>query len=128
MTFADPPAPTPRQPGEQPPTTSTSDLLSPGGQPTGWVFNPEYQKLVDLWFQVLPQMDRLTRSLDKPYAMARSKDVWDAPVSGRYVEDLAEWRKRLAMYRQAVLTAISDQAADTPRWVPGGTRAPHAFS
>ncbi len=92
------------------------------------MFNPEYQKLVDLWFQVLPQMDRLTRSLDKPYAMARSRDVWDAPVSGRYVEDLTEWRKRLAMYRQAVLTAISDQAADTPRWVPGGTGAPHAFS
>jgi hypothetical protein len=44
------------------------------------------------------------------------------------VEDLAEWRNRLGLYRQAVLTAISDQAADTPRWVPASAGAPHAFS
>lgn len=126
--FADPPPPTPRQPGEQPPMTSGSDLLSPGGQPTTWIFNPEYQELVDLWQKVVPLMNELTRALDKPEAMARDKSVWDAPVADRYVKDLTEWRKRLDMYRQAVLTAISDQAADTPRWVPGRTAAPHAFS
>ncbi|GAA0367566.1 hypothetical protein GCM10009530_16860 [Microbispora corallina] len=128
MTYVDPPAPTPLQPGETPPAPSGTDLLTPGGQPTGWVFNPEYQRLVDLWLQVVPLMDQLTRSLDKPHEQAKSKDVWDAPVAGRYVQDLAEYRARLGMYRQAVLTAISDQAADTPRWVPSRTGAPHAFS
>jgi hypothetical protein len=126
--YVDPPAPTPPQPGETPPAPSGADLLTRGGQSTTWVFNPEYQKLVDLWLQVVPLMDQLTRSLDKPYEMARSKDVWDAPVAERYVQDLAEWRRRLGMYRQAVLTAISDQAADTPRWVPSRTGAPHVFS
>nr|WP_205830139.1 hypothetical protein [Microbispora sp. CL1-1] len=116
------------QPGETPPAPSSTDLLSPGGQPTGWVFNPEYQKLVDLWLQVVPLMDQLTKSLDKPYERARSRDVWDAPVAERYVQDLAEWRNRLGMYRQAVLTAISDQAADTPRWIPAKAGAPHAFT
>ncbi|GAB3144879.1 hypothetical protein OHB01_19860 [Microbispora hainanensis] len=128
MSYVDPPAPTPLQPGETPPAPSSTDLLSPGGQPTGWVFNPEYQKLVDLWLQVVPLMDQLTKSLDKPYERARSRDVWDAPVAERYVQDLAEWRNRLGMYRQAVLTAISDQAADTPRWIPAKAGAPHAFT
>jgi hypothetical protein len=128
VTYVDPSAPVPMQPGEMPPTPSGTDLLSPGGQPTAWVFNPEYQRLVDLWLQVVPLMDRLTGSLDKPYEQARSRDVWDAPVAERYVHDLAEWRNRLGMYRQAVLTSISDEAADTPRWVPSGVGAPHAFS
>ncbi|GLX00088.1 hypothetical protein [Microtetraspora sp. NBRC 16547] len=128
MIYGDPPAPVPLQPGETPPAPSSTDLLAPGGQQTTWVFNPEYQRLVDLWLQVLPLMEQLARSLEKPYQMARSNDVWDAPVAKRYVGDVAEWRNRLAMYRQAVLTAISDQAADTPRWIPGGVGAPRAFS
>ncbi|MFF3666953.1 hypothetical protein [Microtetraspora malaysiensis] len=128
MIYGDPPAPTPLQPGETPPAPSATDLLAPGGQHTTWVFNPEYQRLVDLWLQVLPLMEQLTGSLDKPHQMARSADVWDAPVAKRYVDDVTEWRNRLAMYRQAVLTAISDQAADTPRWIPGGVGAPRAFS
>jgi hypothetical protein len=125
--FVDPPAPQPLRPGETPPRQSAADQLTPGGQTTTWVFNPEYQKLVDLWLQVIPHMESLTTSLDRAYQLARSPQVWDAPVSKRYVEDITEWRKRLAMYRQAVLTAISDQAADTPRWIPSGADAPHAF-
>ncbi|GII56401.1 hypothetical protein Pth03_47900 [Planotetraspora thailandica] len=128
MTYADPPAPIPMQPGETPPAPSGTDLLSPGGQPTTWVFNPAYQRLVDLWLEIVPVMDQLTGTLDEPYEQARSRDVWDAPVADRYVHDLAEWRERLAAYRQAVLSSISEQAADTPRWVPGRTGAPHAFS
>jgi hypothetical protein len=128
MSYADPPAPMALQPGENPPTPSGTDLLTPGGQATTWVFNPEYQRLVDLWVKVAAPLDQLSKLLDKAYQMARSRDVWDAPVAKRYVEDLAEWRNRLALYRQSVLTAISDHAADTPRWVPGKTGAPHAFS
>ncbi|GIH27106.1 hypothetical protein Aph01nite_54160 [Acrocarpospora phusangensis] len=128
MSYVDPPAPRPLQPGETPPAPSSSDLLTPGGQATTWVFNPEYQRLVDLWFQVLPLMEQLTTSLDKPYQMARSTDVWDAPVAKRYIQDMGEWRNRLGLYRQAVLTAISDQAADTPRWIPSKAGAPHAYS
>jgi hypothetical protein len=126
--YADPPAPTPPQPGEVPPAPSEADLMRPGGQPTAWVFNPEYRRLVDLWMQVVPLLDELTHTLDRSFEQARSKDVWDAPIAARYARDMAEWRNRLAMYRQSVLTAISDQAADTPRWVPGGAGAPHAFS
>jgi hypothetical protein len=125
--FADPPAPQPLQPGETPPAQSAPDQLTPGGQATTWVFNPEYQKLVDLWLRVLPLLEGLTTSLDKAYQLSRSKDVWDAPVGERYVHDIGEWRNRLAMYRQAVLTSISDEAADTPRWIPSGAGAPHAF-
>ncbi len=128
MTYVDPPAPVPLQPGETPPPASRTDLLTPGGQATTWVFNPEYQKLVDLWLRVLPMMEQLTNSLDKPFQMARSTDVWDAPVAKRYVEDVGEWRSRLGLYRQAVLTAISDQAADTPRWIPSKTGVPHVLS
>lgn len=126
--YVDPPAPLPLQQGETPPPPSTTDMLKPGGQPTSWVFNPEYQDLVDLWFKVLPMMEQLTSSLDKPFQMARSTDVWDAPVAKRYVEDVAEWRKRLGLYRQTVLTAISDLAADTPRWIPSRSGVPHVLS
>ncbi|WP_424529562.1 hypothetical protein ACOZ38_08585 [Sphaerisporangium viridialbum] len=126
--YADPPAPQPLQPGETPPASSSPDPFSPDGQASNWRFNPEYQKLVDLWQQTQPLLEGLTTSLDKAYQMARSRDVWDAPVAERYVQDMTEWRNRLGMYRQAVLTAISDQAADTPRWVPTASSAPHAYS
>lgn len=126
--YVDPPPPLPLQPGETPPQTGTGDLLALGGQNRAWEFNPDYQRLVTLWQQALPMLDELTKSLDKAHQMARSRDVWDAPVAERYVMDLAEWRKRLAAYRQAVLTSISDQAADTPRWIPSAAGAPHAFS
>jgi hypothetical protein len=126
--YVDPPAPQPLQPGETPPAQSGADPLSPDGQARAWEFNPDYQKLVTLWQQVLPVMETLTASLDQAYQLARSTDTWDAPVAARYIEDLAEWRKRLGLYRQAVLTSISDQAADTPRWVPAAAGAPHAFS
>ncbi|GIH90048.1 hypothetical protein ACFFMN_11400 [Planobispora siamensis] len=125
--YVDPPAPQPLQPGETPPSAGTSALPSPDAA-TAWEFNPDYQRLVVLWRQVLPMLENLTSSLDRAYQMARSRDVWDAPVGERYVEDLAEWRTRLGQYRQAVLTSISDQAADTPRWVPVNAGAPHAFS
>ncbi|WP_245966436.1 hypothetical protein [Sphaerisporangium album] len=111
-----------------PPVSASPDPFSPDGQATSWRFNPEYQKLVDLWQQAQPLLEGLTGSLDKAYQMARSRDVWDAPVAERYVQDMGEWRTRLGMYRQAVLTAISDQAADTPRWVPVSSSAPHAYS
>ncbi|NUR87529.1 MAG: hypothetical protein HOY71_25900 [Nonomuraea sp.] len=124
--YADPPAPQPRQPGENPPSTSSANPLD--AQPRAWEFNPEYQRLVTAWQTVLPLLEKLTTSLDKAYQLARSPQTWDAPVGGRYVQDLAEWRQRLALYRQAVLTSISDEAADTPRWVPSATGAPHAFS
>lgn len=126
--YADPPAPQPLQAGETPPASSSADPFSPDGQATNWRFNPEYQRLVDLWQQTLPLLEGLTTSLDKAYQMARSRDVWDAPVAERYVQDITEWRNRLGMYRHAVLTAISDQAADTPRWVPAASSAPHAYS
>ncbi|GAA2385618.1 hypothetical protein [Nonomuraea africana] len=124
--YVDPPAPQPRQPGEQPPVTTSGSPLD--GQPRVWEFNPDYQRLVTAWQTVLPMLETLTASLDKAYQLARSPQTWEAPVGTRYVEDLAEWRNRLALYRQAVLTAISDQAADTPRWVPAAAGAPHAFS
>ncbi|MET8139333.1 hypothetical protein ABZU32_03370 [Sphaerisporangium sp. NPDC005288] len=124
--YADPPAPQPLQPGESPP--GSADPFSPDGQATSWRFNPEYQKLIDLWQQVMPMLEQLTTSLDKAQQMARSRDVWDAPVAERYVQDMSEWRNRLSMYRQSVLSAISDQAADTPRWVPVAAGAPHAYS
>ncbi|MFI6900916.1 hypothetical protein ACIBKY_06635 [Nonomuraea sp. NPDC050394] len=123
--YVDPPAPQPRQPGETPPATASGAL---DGQPRAWEFNPEYQRLVTAWQAVMPLLESLTTALDKAYQLARSPQTWDAPVGARYVEDLAEWRTRLGLYRQAVLTAISDEAADTPRWVPSSAGAPHAFS
>ncbi|MFI6298696.1 hypothetical protein ACIBEJ_44410 [Nonomuraea sp. NPDC050790] len=123
--YVDPPAPKPRQPGETPPAAASGAL---DGQPRAWEFNPEYQRLVTAWQSVMPLLESLTTALDKAYQLARSPQTWDAPVGSRYVEDLAEWRSRLALYRQAVLTSISDEAADTPRWVPSSAGAPHAFS
>ncbi|SDQ94136.1 hypothetical protein [Thermostaphylospora chromogena] len=124
--FVDPPAPRPLDPRETPPKGSTDPLSPDAGR--SWEFNPEYQRLVTLWQQVLPLLDDLTASLDKALRLARSPDTWDAPVGRRYVEDLTEWRERLQRYRRAVLTAISDEAADTPRWIPVETGAPHAFN
>ncbi|WP_062335810.1 MULTISPECIES: hypothetical protein [Herbidospora] len=128
MSYLDPPAPRPLQPGETPPAANGNDLLIPGGQATTWVFNPEYQRLVDLWFQVMPLMEKISTLLDRPYTLARSTDTWNADVAKRYVQQISEWRTRLGLYRQAVLTSISDEAADTPRWVPSKAGAPHAYS
>ncbi|WP_343953071.1 hypothetical protein [Nonomuraea longicatena] len=125
MMYVDPPAPQPRQPGETPPSTGSGAL---DGQPRAWEFNPEYQRLVSAWQAVLPLLDTLTTSLDKGYQMGKDARTWDAPVGARYVGEIAEWRTRLGLYRQAVLTSISDVAADTPRWIPRATGAPHAFS
>ncbi|MBG0813034.1 hypothetical protein [Planomonospora sp. ID82291] len=125
--YADPPAPQPLQPGETPPSGGTSGVPVPGAA-TAWEFNPDYQRLIVLWGQVVPLLDTLDASLDKAHRMGRSRDVWDAPVGERYVKDLTEWKARLGQYRQAILTSISDQAADTPRWIPVDTGAPHAFS
>lgn len=123
--YVDPPAPQPRQPGETPPSTGAGAL---DGQPRAWEFNPDYQRLVTAWQSVVPMLEALTSALDKAYQLARSPQTWDAPVGARYVEDLNEWRTRLGLYRQSVLTAISDQAADTPRWIPSAVGSPHAFS
>ncbi|GAA4510625.1 MULTISPECIES: hypothetical protein [Nonomuraea] len=123
--YVDPPAPRPRELGEMPPATATGPLDE---QPRVWEFNPEYQRLVTAWQEALPLLDKLSKALDKPYAKARSPQTWDAPVGSRYVEDIGQWRTRLGLYRQAVLTAISDEAADTPRWIPAPAGAPHAFS
>ncbi|SDG54104.1 hypothetical protein SAMN05421505_10589 [Sinosporangium album] len=123
--YVDPPAPLPRQPGEEPPGIRPN---SGATGPRNWQFNPEYQKLVVLWFQVMPLLDTLAASLDKATQAAKSSDTWDAPVGERYVNDMAEWRNKLLRYRQSVLTAISDEAADTPRWVPREVSSPHAFS
>jgi hypothetical protein len=122
----DPPAPQPRQPGENPPAGATGNPLD--GQPRVWEFNPEYQRLVTAWQTVMPLLETLTTALDKAYRLARSPQTWDAPVGGRYVDEMAEWRSALALYRQAVLTSISEEAADTPRWIPSSAGAPHAFS
>jgi hypothetical protein len=124
--YVDPPAPKPRQPDENPPSNGNGNPLEP--QPRAWEFNPEYQRLVTAWQTVLPMLEGLTTALDKAYQLARSSQTWDAPVGKRYIEDIGEWRSRLALYRQAVLTSISEEAADTPRWVPSAIGAPHAFS
>ncbi|WP_066373607.1 hypothetical protein [Herbidospora mongoliensis] len=128
MSYADPPAPRRLQPGETPPAASGNALLVPGGQATAWVFNPEYERLVTLWDSVMPEMRKISELLEQPYTMARSTDTWNAAVAQRYIEKISEWRTRLGLYRQAVLTAISDEAADTPRWVPSTSGAPHAYS
>ncbi|GAB1820679.1 hypothetical protein [Herbidospora sp. RD11066] len=128
MSYADPPAPRPMQLGETPPAASGNDLLVPGGQATTWVFNPEYQRLVKLWDTVIRDMEHISTLLDRPYTMARSTDTWKADVAERYIQKISEWRTRIGLYRQAVLTAISDEAADTPRWVPSNSGAPHAYS
>ncbi|TMR92158.1 hypothetical protein [Nonomuraea basaltis] len=122
--YVDPPAPKPMERGERPPATTAGPLENP---PRAWEFNSEYQRLVQAWNTVMPQLETLKTALDKAYNLARSPQTWDAPVGERYVEDIREWRTRLAVYRHSVLTAISDQAADTPRWIPTTANAPHAF-
>lgn len=124
--YADPPAPQPRRLGERPPAPENAGPLD--SQPSAWEFNPDYQRLVTLWNSVLPVLETLTETLEKANQLARSPQTWDAQVGTRYVEDLGEWRTRLRLYRQAVLTSISDQAADTPRWVPIAAESPRAFS
>ncbi|RVX47850.1 hypothetical protein EDD27_10802 [Nonomuraea polychroma] len=121
--FVDPPAPEPWHKGDRPPRTTSP---SQEDTPATYLFNPEYERLVVAWNNVKPQLDALRTALDKAYNLARSPQTWDAPVGERYVEDIREWRNRLALYRHAVLTAISDQAADTPRWVPTTAAIPRA--
>lgn len=122
--YVDPPAPKPREPGEMPPVTASGALDDPQ---RAWEFNPDYQRLVVAWNAVLPHLETLSTALDKAYGLAKSPQTWDAPVGERYVQDIREWRNRLAVYRHSVLTAISDEAADTPRWVQTTAGAPHAF-
>ncbi|MEV4011746.1 hypothetical protein AB0J35_14690 [Nonomuraea angiospora] len=122
--YVDPPAPRPRGRDETPPAAPSGALDSPQ---RAWEFNPDYQRLVLAWNTVLPQLETLRTALDKAYGLAKSPQTWDAPVGERYVQDIREWRTRLAVYRHSVLTAISDEAADTPRWIPTTANAPHAF-
>jgi hypothetical protein len=122
--YVDPPAPKPRDHDEKPPISATGPLDTPQ---RAWEFNPDYQRLVMTWNTVMPQLETLRTALDKAYGLAKSPQTWDAPVGERYVEDIREWRNRLAVYRHSVLTAISDEAADTPRWIQTGANAPHAF-
>ncbi|GAA3218200.1 MULTISPECIES: hypothetical protein [Nonomuraea] len=122
--YVDPPAPKPRDPNETPPVSASGALDDPQ---RAWEFNPDYQRLVVAWNTVLPQLEALRTALDKAYGLAKSPQTWDAPVGERYVQDIREWRNRLAVYRHNVLTTISDEAADTPRWIPTTANAPHAF-
>lgn len=122
--YVDPPAPRPKEPHEVPPISSSGALENPQ---RAWEFNPDYQRLVVAWNTVLPRLETLKTALDKAYSLAKSPQTWDAPVGERYVEDIREWRTRLALYRHSVLTTISDEAADTPRWIPTTANAPHAF-
>ncbi|MFG1702884.1 hypothetical protein ACFLIM_06805 [Nonomuraea sp. M3C6] len=122
--YVDPPAPKPKERDETPPASTAGPLENP---PRAWEFNPDYQRLVVAWNTVLPQLETLRTALDKAYGLARSPQTWDAPVGERYVQDIREWRTRLAVYRHSVLTSISDEAADTPRWIPTTANAPHAF-
>ncbi|MCF6474370.1 hypothetical protein FAF44_39215 [Nonomuraea sp. MG754425] len=122
--FADPPAPRPKGRTEAPPVSATGPLETPQ---RAWEFNPDYQRLVEAWEAVRPHLDTLRGALDKAYALAKSPQTWDAPVGDRYARDIREWRARLDAYRHSVLSAISDEAADTPRWVQTTANAPHAF-
>ncbi|MEV4801239.1 hypothetical protein AB0K18_14635 [Nonomuraea sp. NPDC049421] len=122
--YVDPPAPRAKGRSEAPPITSTGPLEDPQ---RAWRFNPDYERLVTAWETVKPQLDDLRTVLDKAFALAKSPQTWDAPVGERYLEDIREWRNRLALYRHAVLTSISDEAADTPRWVQTTANAPHAY-
>lgn len=125
----DPPAPQPLRQGETPPVPASTGLPS-SDRATAWEFNPEYQRLVTTWQQVLPMLDALALRLDEAYKQATRTEVWDAPVSKRYVEEMAQWRAGLRLYRQAILTSISREAEEgrTQRWVPVNAGAPHAFS
>ncbi|GAA3581088.1 hypothetical protein GCM10022419_073220 [Nonomuraea rosea] len=122
--YVDPPAPKAFVKGEVPPISATDALDTPA---TAWVFNEDYERLVLAWETVMPQLETLRTALDKAYSLARSPQTWDAAVAERYVKEVREWRARLAVYRHSVLTAISDEAADTPRWVKTTAGAPHAF-
>ncbi|MFB4281014.1 hypothetical protein ACBJ59_37395 [Nonomuraea sp. MTCD27] len=122
--YVDPPAPRPKGRNEEPPHSTPGALETPQ---RAWEFNPDYERLVVAWKTVMLQLDTLRTVLDKAYGLAKSPQTWDAPVGERYVEDIREWRTRLALYRHSVLTAISDEAADTPRWVQATANAPHAF-
>ncbi|MBF8194309.1 hypothetical protein ITP53_53350 [Nonomuraea sp. K274] len=119
-----PKRPDPHDPMDRPPINVPGTLDDPQ---RAWRFNPDYERLVVAWDAVLPQLDSLKTVLDKAYSLARSPQTWDAPVGERYVEEIREWRNRLAVYRHSVLTSISDEAADTPRWIPTTANAPHAF-
>lgn len=121
--YVDPPPPKPYDPDE----VRRVDVATPSmGSPALLRSNPDYERLVAAWEAVMPHLESLKIVLDKAYTRAMSPQTWDAPVGKRYVEDIRAWRERLLAYRHAVLTAISDEAADTPRWkplpagVPGG--------
>jgi hypothetical protein len=113
--YVDPPAPEAWTNKSRPPEETAGSLATPPGAHR---YNPEYERLVDAWNAVMPQLNALKTALDKAYSLARSPQTWDAPVGERYIQDIREWRTRLAAYRHAVLTAISDRAADTPQWLP----------
>ncbi|WP_283137264.1 hypothetical protein [Rhizohabitans arisaemae] len=123
--YDDPPAPTYPSRGAGPesggmPAPGLLDRHTPGGAAPSWVFNPEYEKLIILWRQVEKLLDELTPILDPVLTMARSKDVWDAPVAERYVQDLTRWRQDLIAYRATILGAISRLAGSeaVPKWIP----------
>ncbi|WP_043616760.1 hypothetical protein [Nonomuraea candida] len=122
--YVDPPAPKPKGEHEAPPVPPMGALDAPQ---RAWRFNPDYQRLVEAWKAVMPQLESLSTALDRAYDLAKSPQTWDAPVGERYARDIREWRTRLALYRHSVLTAISDEAADTPRWVQTTANAPHAY-
>ncbi|MGP3954542.1 hypothetical protein ACTWPT_00990 [Nonomuraea sp. 3N208] len=119
--YVDPPAPEAWTDSSRPPQETAAALAPPPGADR---FNPEYERLVEAWNAVMPQLEALRTALDKAYSLARSPQTWDAPVGERYIQDIREWRTRLAVYRHAVLTAISDRAADTPRWLPASAVTP----
>ncbi|TMR21786.1 hypothetical protein ETD86_14070 [Nonomuraea turkmeniaca] len=124
--YVDPPAPkafNPYDPKDRPPSATAGAL---DDTTATWRFNPDYDRLVEAWNTVMPQLEQLRTALDKAYNRARSPQTWDAPVGERYVQEIREWRTKLAVYRHAVLTAISDRAADTPRWLPTTASIPRA--
>lgn len=121
--YADPPAPKDKGVDETPPRTPGKAL----DDPHAWLFNPEYKRLLAAWEAAKSELDTLSTVLDRAYSLAMSPQTWEAPVGERYVEDIREWRKRLIAYRLSVLSAISNEAADTPRWVHTAAHAPHAY-
>ena len=84
--YLDPPAPQPRQPGQNRPSTATA---KPGSPAKGLGVQSRVPScLVTAWQTVLPLLESLTTALDKAYRLARSPRTWDAPVGTRYVEDM----------------------------------------
>ena len=120
--FVDPKPPEEQHIDEKPPPSPPGEALD---IPRAWTFNPDYVRLIEAWKSVMPHLEILREALDKAYDLARSPQTWDAPVGERHVEEIREWRTRLASYRHAVLTAISDEEVDTPRWVQTSAHAPH---